>query len=78
LFPLLSIGNQWSPEWSIVQRICEIANNKVKQAVSGMERDERQAFFDIKAGGVGFSKKTVDQTKRSFINSQIENKVNFS
>jgi len=31
----------------------EIANNKVKQAVSGMEWDEGWAFFDIKAGGAG-------------------------
>ena len=32
----------------------------------------------FKAGGVGFSRKTRDQTKNSFIDTQIDNKVNFS
>jgi hypothetical protein len=32
----------------------------------------------FKTGGVGFSRKPGDQTKNSFINKQIDNKVNFS
>jgi hypothetical protein len=34
-------------------------------------------FFDIKAGGVGISRKPGDQTKNSFSNGQRVNNVSF-
>jgi hypothetical protein len=43
-----------------------------------MERNEDKAlFFDIKAGGVGLSRKSRDQEKNSFSNREIVNNVSF-
>jgi hypothetical protein len=46
--------------------------------MTGIELRSFTSEQNLKAGGVGLSRNPGDQTKNSFINRQIENKVNFS
>jgi hypothetical protein len=48
-----------------------------RQCMAWNEMRDR-LFFDIKAGGVGLSRKPGAQTKKSFSDRQIVNSVSFS